>query len=222
MSESGPLQKAEISEVGGSKTVKCAFNPTEYSISKSAKWEQQEQPAARSAPKATFGGTRARRLTMQLFFDAWGSGNGIGGDIDQLLSWTNPTESSLSKGEPAPPYLNFKWGDNQFFTSFLDSATASYKLFDPDGTPLRATVDVTFVEVPTTDQKQNPTSGGPAGNRSALVTEDAGLAAIAFREYGQAALWRGLAAANGIDDPFRVPVGSTVLIPPRTEVEALS
>ena len=214
--------KAVIREVKGSGSVTCAFNPTQYSISKSANWEQPTQLAAREAPEAEFTGTGPRELSMTLLFDSWGSGRSIAGDVDQLLAWTNPTEASLNSGKPEPPSLNFTWGDNHFFTAYLKSAQAVYKLFDSDGTPLRAEVTVSFSEIPTKKEPQNPTSGSPAGTRSALVTEDAGLAAIAYREYGRASLWRGLAAANGIDDPFRVPIGTSLLVPQRTDVEALS
>jgi Contractile injection system tube protein len=222
MSEPGGLVKAVIREVEGSGSVTCAFNPTAYSITKSAAWEQPTQLAAKNAPEAEFTGTRPRELSMTLLFDSWGSGRSIAGDVDQLLAWTNPTESSLNSGTPEPPSLTFTWGSNKFFTAYLASAQAGYELFDSDGTPLRAKVTVSFIEIPEKQERQNPTSGGPTGKRSALVTEDAGLAAIAYREYGRASLWRGLAAANGIDDPFRVPIGTSLLVPQRADVEALS
>jgi hypothetical protein len=222
MSVAGGLVKAVIREAEGSQSVTCAFNPTEYTIAKSAEWRQPTHLAAASAPIAEFIGTRPRQLSTTLLFDSWGSGRSIAGDVDQLLAWTNPTASSLSRGDPQPPPLTFTWGRNRFFKAYLQSATAVYKLFDTDGTPLRATVSVVLVELPSPEGRQNPTSGGPAGNRTALVTADAGLAAIAYREYGRASFWRGLAAANGIDDPFRVLIGTSLLVPPRAEAEALS
>src|SRR5262245_18399576 len=156
VSEPGGLVKALIREVKGSGSVTCAFNPTQYTISKTATWKQESQLAAASAPDAEFIGTRPRELRMTLLFDAWGSGRGVAADVDQLLAWTNPTESSISRGAPRPPWLTFTWGSNQFFTAFLASATAEYKLFDADGTPLRAEVTVAFTEVPVPQERQNP------------------------------------------------------------------
>ena len=219
---SGGLVKAVIRERDGSGKVTCAFNPTEYEISKSAEWKQETTLAAPTAPSAQFMGTKARELGMTLLFDAWGSGNSIAGDVDRLLGWMNPTSSSLRREDPMPPALTFTWGRNQFFTAYLKSATASYKLFDTDGTPLRATVKVTLVELPTASRRQNPTSGSLPGRRTALMTSDASLMSIAQAEYGRASLWRGLAAANGISDPFRVPIGKTILVPSRTDAEELS
>jgi nucleoid-associated protein YgaU len=39
------------------------------------------------------------------------------------------------------------------------------------------------------------------------------LASIAYKEYGDPAMWRPLAAFNGIDDPLRLQLGSSVLLP---------
>lgn len=218
----GGLQKAVIREAEGSGSITCAFNPTEYTISKSAKWEQSPKQSAEEAPAAQFLGTQPRTLTMTLLFDAWATGGDIAGDLDLLLSWTNPTQSSLDRESPRPPLLNFTWGRSQFFTAYLESVSVTYQLFDTDGTPLRASANVTLKEVPEENARQNPTSGGPIGNRSALLTQDSSLAAIAHREYGSASLWRGLAALNGIDDPLRVRVGTSLIVPPRGDVEAFS
>jgi nucleoid-associated protein YgaU len=38
--------------------------------------------------------------------------------------------------------------------------------------------------------------------------------------YGSAQRWRDIAAANGIDDPFRVRPGTTLYLPSQAEVEA--
>jgi nucleoid-associated protein YgaU len=73
--------------------------------------------------------------------------------------------------------------------------------------------------VPNSPGHTNPTSGGPAGRRSHTIGAGDTLHSIAQREYGKPGLWRGLADVNGIDDPLRVAVGTSVLIPPREDVE---
>ena len=44
------------------------------------------------------------------------------------------------------------------------------------------------------------------------------LASIAYREYGDPSMWRPLAAANNIDDPIRLPVGTTLIVPAAHEL----
>jgi nucleoid-associated protein YgaU len=44
------------------------------------------------------------------------------------------------------------------------------------------------------------------------------LASVAFRQYGDPAMWRPLAAFNGIDDPLRVRPGATLFVPALEEL----
>ena len=48
------------------------------------------------------------------------------------------------------------------------------------------------------------------------------LHAVAFREYGDPNLWRGVAAFNGIDDPLRVAPGTRILVPTADEARRLA
>ena len=216
------LVKASItSKVGGK--VSCAFNPSEYTVAKSAEWRETPASGAKKAPTPQFVGTKPRTMRMSLLFDAWATNSEtVSTDVDQLLEWTNPTERSLSQGRPAPPILSFQWGQNAYFDAYLSYVDARYTMFKSDGTPVRATVDVTLVEVPSEPAGQNPTSGSLARHQTAVVTAGETLHSIAYREYGSAALWRGLAAANGIDDPLRVEVGRHLLVPPREDARSLS
>jgi nucleoid-associated protein YgaU len=55
------------------------------------------------------------------------------------------------------------------------------------------------------------------GRRSAVLEDADSLAGLAYREYGDAGLWRAIAEANDVEDPARVPVGTRLLVPPRTQ-----
>jgi hypothetical protein len=217
------LVKASIRSTSGGDVLQCAFNPSEYSISKSAEWRGTVSSGARTAPTPEFVGTKARNLRMKLLFDSWASGeDSVTAAVDQLLAWCNPTSSSISQAKPSPPILAFTWGQSAFFDAYLQSVDAQYTMFKPDGTPLRATVSVALVEVPNEPAGQNPTSGSLAGHRTARMVAGDSLHSIAYREYGSAELWRGLAAENGIDDPLRVGPGTSLRIPPRERAAELS
>ncbi|MFL5927443.1 MAG: peptidase M23 [Gaiellaceae bacterium] len=217
------LVKASIRPTSGGDALQCAFNPTEYSISKTAEWRGTPSSGAPTAPTPEFVGTRPRNLRMKLLFDAWASGEDtVTTAVDQLLEWCNPTSSSISQGRPSPPVLAFTWGQSAFFDAYLQSVDAQYTMFKPDGTPLRASVSVALVEVPNEPAGQNPTSGSLAAQRTARLVQGDSLHSIAYREYGSAELWRGLAAENGIDDPLRVGPGMSIRIPPRERAAELS
>lgn len=217
------LVKASIRSTSGGNTLQCAFNPSEYSISKSAEWRGTPSSGARTAPVPEFVGTKPRNLRMKLLFDAWATGeDSVAAAVDQLIEWCNPTSSSISQSRPSPPILAFTWGQSAFFDAYLQSVDAQYTMFKPDGTPLRATVGVALVEVPNEPAGQNPTSGSLVAHRTARIVAGESLHSIAYREYGRAELWRGLAVENGIDDPLRVRPGTSIRIPPRERAAELS
>jgi nucleoid-associated protein YgaU len=91
-----------------------------------------------------------------------------------------------------------------------------FTLFANDGTPLRATLDVTFKQIKDEGQypRQNPSSGGNPGDHVRTVREGETLAQIAYEEYGDSTVWRHLADTNRVDDPRRLHPGQVLMIRP--------
>ena len=54
------------------------------------------------------------------------------------------------------------------------------------------------------------------------VVQGDSLPAIAYREYGQPAMWRTVADLNRVDDPMRLRPGDRLLLPPLEELVALA
>jgi nucleoid-associated protein YgaU len=94
------------------------------------------------------------------------------------------------------------------------------ELVRPHESPERAQIVLERVQAET--PKQNPSSGGLSGNRAHVVSEGDSLHSIAFREYDDPALWRGLADLNGIDDPMRLRAGQRLIVPPFEQAAARS
>jgi nucleoid-associated protein YgaU len=217
--------KASLAADDGSKELRFRFNPKEYSITKAATWNRPTNKGAKSSTTPEFGGVQPQTVQMELFFDDWEGDGDLVGDIQTLLGWLKPTEDSIRKMKPQPQVLKFQWGGQTplvEFKGFLKSVSAKYTMFRPDGTPVRATAQIALEEIPNDPKKQNPTSGAIAGRRSQVVTAGDSLQSVAFREYDDPALWRGLAAFNGIDDPLRLATGPRLLIPTADEAAALS
>jgi nucleoid-associated protein YgaU len=93
-----------------------------------------------------------------------------------------------------------------------------YTLFTAAGVPVRAPCTVALEEIAGDPPKQNPTSGGLVPRRVHVLIEGETLAGIAYNEYGNASLWRAVAAANRIDDPMRLRPGTSVLLPAVNEL----
>jgi hypothetical protein len=222
------LQKAALAVVDGSGVppmLRFGYNPTEYSVTKSARWNRPPTRGAESSTPPEFTGSMPTTISMEIFFDAFEELAGdVSHDVETLLVWTRPTPVSISRGLAQPPLLRFVWGTNpvlQDFQGYLKSVTAKYTLFRMDGTPVRATASITLEEVTPEAARQNPTSGAREGRRAHVVADGDSLHAIAWREYGRASLWRGLAAFNGLDDPLRLASGQELLVPTLAEAERL-
>jgi hypothetical protein len=214
--------------VSGPTEIEFDFNPGEYTVEKTSSWSRPQMKGGKQTGKPEFQGANAQTLRMEVLFDQLISSVG-GGDVarsvNTLIEWVKPTDDSVAKKKPQPPIVVFEWGDNPALTSFrayVKSVSAKYLLFDGSGKPLRATATVTLEEVPIPPKKQNPTSGAIEGRRSHLLAEGDTLASIAWAEYEDATLWRGIADFNGIDDPLRVRPGQSILIPTADEARRRS
>jgi hypothetical protein len=213
--------------VSGDTELWLDFNPGEYSVSKSSSWTRPQMKGGKQTGKPEFQGANAQTLQFEALFDrrVHDSGKTVADTVATLLEWVKPTDDSVSKKTPQPPILMFEWGKNPALTSFrgyLKQVQAKFLLFDGNGNPLRATANLTLEEVPVPPKKQNPTSGAIHGRRSYLFQDGDSLASIAWREYEDPALWRGIAAFNAIADPLRKRSGSTILLPTADEARRLA
>lgn len=194
--------------------IEFQFNPKELSIQKSAKWERKSSRNAKNASPPEFSGADPCKLTLEMFFDASDtSGGSVVGLVEQLFSCCVPTDTTLQNKKAVPPLVQLNWGAIVSFPAFITSVQAKYTLFASDGTPIRATCSVSMEEMPGDPLGQNPTSGALSTHAVHTVIAGDSLASIAYREYGDPAMWRPLAWANDVDDPIRLPVGATLIVP---------
>jgi hypothetical protein len=218
--------KAQLSVAGDAeKVLKFWFNPTSYSVSKTAKWNRPITKG-KDAPSPEYAGIEPAQVQMELLLDTWVSPGDdvskkdITAQVGMLLDWLKPTAKSLHKKKPQPPVLAFTWGSTlSWFFGYLKSLSVKYTMFRPDGTPTRATATISLEEVPHGAERQNPTSGGVTGHRTRVTTAGDSLQSIAHQEYGNPGMWRKLAELNGIDDPLRVAAGTTLFIADDDDLE---
>jgi len=218
------LYDAKPGSVGGAQLarlrdeIRFQFNPKELSIQKSAKWERKPSRNAKKASPPEFTGADPCKLTLEMFFDASDTQHGsVVDQVEALFGCCVPTETTLQNNKAVPPLVQLSWGTVVSFPGFVTSVEAKYTLFAPDGTPIRAVCNVSIEEMPGDPLGQNPTSGALSTYAVHTVVAGDSLASIAFRAYGDPAMWRPLAQANDIDDPIRLAVGTTLIVPPAHE-----
>jgi len=225
------LVKARIVNCVTNEMTVCMFNPKEYTFSKQNQWSEKNAKH-QSVSHMEFGGGSPATLKLQLFFDTYEAHDfdGVhvraGDDVRQYTKglWDLMKISEQNKNRATntcePPHCRFEWGRLWSFEAVIDSLSQKFTLFKADGTPLRATVDVSFRQIRDEGQypRQNPTSGGSPNERIHIVTRGEHLQAIAYAAYGDPNHWRYLARINNIDDPLGLRPGQTLLIKPLPNV----
>jgi nucleoid-associated protein YgaU len=209
--------KAEL-QIDKGPTLKCYFNPTEYSVSKANTWNYKEVAGKSFAPP-TFGGGQPRQMELTLLFD------------QTFPPYTMPVRESTAAlldamevpkgkaaGSPtaAPPFMTFNWG-GLVFKGACTSLTVTYKLFAVNGDPLRADVKLTLKQAEEAKPGQNPTTRALAGFGVHRVRDGDTLPSISYEAYGDATKWRLIAEANGVDNPLHLRRGTPLSLP-RLEV----
>jgi nucleoid-associated protein YgaU len=88
-------------------------------------------------------------------------------------------------------------------------------MFLADGTPVRATLSVTFTQYKTIqEQLKAPRRNSADKTKRRMVQGPDDLWLLADREYGDVAHWRRIARANRVDDPRSIVSGDVLVLPP--------
>lgn len=214
----GELVKATITNLDTEESVEVMFNPTEYSFTKSNNWQVPKKKGA-NVPPLEFNGGNPTDLKVQLMFDTYESGEDVRKQYTNAiwnLAMVNKQKIDPKTKKGRPPKCEFRWGTMWSFKAVVAQINQKFTLFLPDGTPVRAVLDVTFKQVEDEGlyPRQNPTSGAVPGHRSHTIKEGETLDWIAAQEYGSAVHWRFIAETNAIDNPFQVKPGTVISLPP--------
>ena len=214
----GELVKAVINNLDTNDSVECMFNPKEYTFTKQNSWKFVDRKGS-NLPSPEFKSGQPTTLKMQLFFDTFEAGEDVrSGYTNKIWDLTRVNEDlkdrKTRKGRP--PICRFQWGKAWSFKAVVTDVSQKFTLFQSDGTPVRATLDVTFRQVEDEGlyPRQNPTSGGGEGRKLRVVREGERLDWIATTEYGDPTLWRLIAEQNEMDDPLMLEPGQVLAIPP--------
>ncbi len=212
------LEKAVITNTTTGERVAVMFNPEDYSVSRENNFAQVAVPGL-SAPIIQFSHGNQQSLEMELFLDTYethregsrqiaGAGDDVRKHVRQITDLMN-----IQPATHAPPVLLFTWG-SLAFTCVLARATQKFVLFLPDGTPVRARVQVSFSQYNNAELEAKEIKRETADySRFHLVRPGEKMFAIAAAAYGEPRLWRAIALRNGVEDPRALEVGQRLMIP---------
>jgi hypothetical protein len=195
--------------------IKVQFNPTEYTLQKSAQIAEIAIPGLDS-PILQFIRGQNERLTLDLFFDT--TKDGMGENATDVTTLTNAIYQlvKIQSDTHAPPRIRFVWGKLSF-KAIVESVQQKFTLFNPNGIPLRATLSVTFREYKTLeDQLTDLNLKSSDHTKQRVVKKGETLHSIAGEEYDDPSQWVLIAQANEkvVTNPRRLVPGVVLRIPP--------
>lgn len=224
------FQKLDLQKGNVGQPFEVQFNPTEYGLTKGAKFAEVAIPGLDS-PILQFVNGENEKLTLELFFDTTDEG-GTGADA---VSVTTQVDNfyrlvKVDGDMHAPPIVRVTWGDKfpgvttdrneqpmAAFDAVVESVQRKYTLFNSEGVPLRATVSVTLREYKTLEEQLLEINLRSADHtRVHVVRQGETLPQIAYKAYQDPARWRTIADYNHVLNPRDLRPGMLLHLPPIT------
>lgn len=202
------LAKATLINTTTKVTIPVLFNPEKYTLSRQSQHAEVKPPGLES-PLVQFVNGGAEKLQMELFFDTTENNRDVRIYTD-LLGGLLMLDPKLD----APATLLFVWG-SLTFPCVIEAISQNFTMFTPQGIPVRATVDVTFLRSNLIETliALNPFRSLDH-ERKHIVRQGETLSGIAWEEYQDAGKWRLIAKRNQVADPRKLQPGHVLLIPP--------
>lgn len=177
------LEKAKLIEIdpkGNEKsenTIEFMFNPGELGFSRSMSIEQSKGAQTNSGSnKASFKHPQPYSLKISnITLDTYETGEDVLKYVSQFqrgveFSRVLRNTSNKKKGDKAatgkimrPPVYVFTWGKRKYMHCFIKNIDFKLSLFLPDGTPVRAIINLSLeqIEIPHKTKNQGITLMGP-------------------------------------------------------------
>ena len=188
------------------------FNPETLQINNEIDYGSEEQPHGESGGEAKFKAVKPRTFSFEFLLD----GTGAAGDTREVLVDVElfKATTGFSGVIHRPNFLAVNWG-TFIATCVLESFSVNYKLFRPDGTPLRAVLSATFREhLPKALNELVKNLTSPDITHAHLVTEGEHLSLLSHRLYKDPRYYFHVAESNGLNTVRTIHVGSSLYFPP--------
>lgn len=175
------------------------------------------QPVGQAHPHLIYQFTNPETLSFKLVFDGTGAlGNEtnqtgfVNKQIDQLKKITYAYDGD----EHQTNHLLIAWGSFTFLGK-LKSMSISYKLFNPDGDPVRAEVDLQFAGSTNPEEAQRlMNQSSPDLSHVRVVRDGDTLPLMCQRIYGDSRMYLEVARINGLINFRNLKPGTEILFPP--------
>jgi hypothetical protein len=193
-------------------SISVPVNPDKYSRSIKVEYNQ-EQEQGTQGNNPPFNRTPPEELQFEFLFDGTGVVPGskdIQAGIEEFKKTVYKIEGDIHR----PNFLKLIWGDLSF-NCVLKELKIDFTLFKPDGTPLRAMVNATFMQV--VDEKRRSAEQGknsPDLTHVRYVKEGDTLPYMSYKIYGDASYYIQVAKYNGLKNFRNIRPNMKIVCPP--------
>lgn len=192
------------------------INPETYAHDYKLKYAEGGQGQGTSGQELKYEKTEPEEMTFEFLFDNTGIIDGkaresVADDLKKFKAMLIEFKGDAHQ----PNIIKLVWGKNSVFKGRVMELGITYKLFNPDGSPIRAVAKVKFkstIEEKKRAAKENKKS--PDLTQRRLVKAGDTLPLLCHQVYGNAAHYLAVAAANGLGNFRHLPPGLEIIFPP--------
>jgi len=201
------------------------INPEQFSQSFKVAYDAQ-QSAGSQGGDPSYKVTKPEQLSLEFYFDGTGVlpikgkpgqfHKDVTASVEAFLALTYAMNSETHK----PNFLRLLWGDATFgdsnsFDCLLTDLKINYTLFSPNGKPLRAKLNATFLSYIEAKRRiREEGKKSPDVTHIRTVRAEETLPQMTQRIYGDSTYYLQVAKANGLVNFRRLRKGSTLQFPP--------
>lgn len=195
-----------------SSSFEAQINPSEFRHTQGIEYGD-EKALGQTAARSRFKSVSPDTVAFALWLDATGA-LPASPDLRAQVRALRAVCYRYVGTEHEPPYVQIVWGSFAFLGR-LSSMSVDYKLFTPEGLPLRAKVDLSFVSATTPQAAQAAAqASSPDLSHLVLVRDGDTLPLLCHRIYGDSDYCLEIAAHNGLAGFRRLRPGQTLHFPP--------
>lgn len=195
------------------------INPEEFTINYNIE-QDTRSPLGSIGTVGKFLRVQPLELSLKLVLDGTGA-TGVRSDVAEEIRKFYDVVGYDGVGHRTR-YLRIKWGrltlmrnEPDVLDCCLKNASIQYKLFKPDGSPLRAIVNANFVEVKDYEaQELERMDSSPDLTHVRTVREGDTLPGMTYQIYGDIKYYLEVARVNGLTDFRNLVPGTQLFFPP--------
>jgi hypothetical protein len=218
----GKLQKMQIYSYSDVKfetleaTFEAQLNPENYTQKYQVKYVEEQVPGT-SGKQLQFDKIEPQTMEFEFIIDHTGAlGNtesserGVEADIDEFKALALGYDGNIHRTR----YLKLVWG-TLLFKCCIEKLDVTYKLFKPDGTPVRALIKAAFKEFKEDERRvAEENASSPDLTHVRMVNEGDTIHLLTHKIYGDPKYYLEVARINGLTNFRRLDAGQKLFFPP--------